>query len=319
MNHLLTIKKIFEQINQADNILLLTHREPDGDALGSICALADYLKKIGKECQIFDFGEIPPNFYFLPNSYRLLQPTLKPNNYDLMIILDCGEFKLSGLPDEFRQNKNIPLINIDHHFSNNNYGDINLVVTDAASTTEILTEFFNQSKIKIDKNLATYLLTGVVTDTNNFTNPAANFSSFQTAAYLMGKGVKLSAITNYTFKNKSLNALRFWGQALIRLKHNYPADIISTVITRQDFKLFNLTDQDVEGLANFLIGYSSHKVVMVIRELADGKIKGSLRSTDEMMDVSRLAKVLGGGGHKKAAAFVIEGRLKQNQFGWEIV
>ncbi len=313
------IKNINEQINRASNILLLTHREPDGDALGSICAMADYLKKIGKEYQVFDFGEIPPNFYFLPNSYRLLQSTLKPDNYDLMIILDCGEFKLSGLPDEFRQNKNIPLINIDHHFSNNNYGDINLIVTDAASTTEILTEFLNQSKIKIDKNLATYLLTGVVTDTNNFTNPATNLCSFQTAASLMAKGVKLSAITHYTLKNKSLEALKFWGRALIRLKHNPTNDIISTIITRQDFKLFNLTEQDVDGLTNFLMSYSSHKIVMVIKELADGKIKGSLRSTDEMMDVSRLAKVLGGGGHKKAAAFVIKGRLKQNQFGWEIV
>lgn len=311
-------KQINEQINKANNILLVTHQNPDGDALGSICALAIYLEKIGKPYQIFDFGVVPPYFYFLPGLYRLQQNiTGQPANYDLIIVLDCGDLKLTGLPAKFRQN--IFLINIDHHFSNADYGDLNLVDKSATSTTEVLTNFLKQTDIEIDKNLATCLLTGIVNDSNNFTNPATRLSSFQLAAYLMGKGAKLSEITNNSFNNKSLNALRFWGRALMRLKNNESLGLLNVVVSRQDLKLYDISEQDMEGLTDFLISSSSGRAVLVLRELPGGQIRGSLRSISDSIDVSKLAKVLGGGGHKKAAGFTINGRLKQNQSGWEVV
>ncbi|MFH1173312.1 MAG: DHHA1 domain-containing protein, partial [bacterium] len=197
--------------------------------------------------------------------------------------------------------------------------DLNLVIPDADSATTVLTGLLKESDIKIDRQSATYLLTGILTDTSNFANPTTHQTTFQAAAYLMNQGAKLAEITNYTFKNKSLNALRFWGQALMRLKLNQATDVATTVITQQDFKLYDLEEKDVEGLANFLIAYSPHRIIMVLRELGNNQIKGSLRSASEADDVSRLAKALGGGGHKKAAAFVVPGKLRQGQAGWEIV
>ncbi|MFH1225677.1 MAG: DHH family phosphoesterase [bacterium] len=311
-------KKILTAIQAAKNILLLTHRQPDGDALGSAGALADYLKKINKPYQVFDFDEIPPHFYFLPDIERLLARTKQPNNFDLMIVLDCGAPKLTGWA-KIDSEKNVPLINIDHHSSNSHYGDLNLVVKEAAATAEIITGLLRQAPTSIDRLAATYLLAGIVSDTNNFTNQATGFSALQTASFLMDQGAKLPIIASHIFKNKSLNGLRFWGQALDRLKYNQSLGLASTVITRQDFKLYDLAEKDVEGLANFLINYSTPRLVMVLRELANNKIKGSLRTTDDSVDVARLAETLGGGGHKKAAAFIIDGQLRQSQGGWEVI
>ncbi|MFH1173043.1 MAG: DHH family phosphoesterase, partial [bacterium] len=123
-------QKIFERINQANNILLLTHQKPDGDALGSIGALADYLQKKGQAYQVYDFGNIPPHFYFLPRIEYLLARTKNPKNYDLAIVIDCGELELTNLAQELK-NQSTPIINIDHHFSNSHYGDLNLVIPDA--------------------------------------------------------------------------------------------------------------------------------------------------------------------------------------------
>lgn len=318
MDHQQTRKKILTAIQTAKNVLLLTHRQPDGDALGSLGALADYLQKIDKPYQVFDFGAIPPHFYFLPDIERLLARTKKPSDFDLIIVLDCGALRLTGW-QKTEEEKSIPLINIDHHSSNSHYGDLNLVVKEASATAEVMTGLLKQTPIGIDRLSATYLLAGIVNDTDNFTNQATGFSSLETASFLMGHGAKLPIITGHLFKNKSLNGLRFWGQALDRLKYNEATGVTSTVITQQDFKLYDLVEKDVEGLANFVINYSNPRLVMVLRELANNKIKGSLRTTDDSIDVARLAEALGGGGHKKASAFIIEGRLKQNQWGWEVV
>lgn len=311
-------QKIFKEISQAKNILLLTHKKPDGDALGSIGALADYLDKKGQPYQVYDFGGIPPHFYFLPNVDYLLRRADQPANFDLAIIVDCGEMELTGFAEELKKRK-VRIINIDHHFSNGHYGDINLVMPEADSATSVLTEMLKTADLRIDKRAATYLLTGILTDTSNFANPTTRQNTFQLAAYLMNQGAKLSEITNYTFKNKSLKALRFWGQALMRLRLNQETDVATTVITQKDLKLYDLDEKDVEGLANFLIAYTPHRIIMVLRELDNNQVKGSLRSASEADDVSRLAKALGGGGHKKAAAFVVPGKLKSGPNGWEIV
>lgn len=314
-------KKIFQKIIQADNILITSHRQPDGDALGSLTAFIILLNQLNKNYQVFCDGIIPLHYSFLPQINQIINNKNQLNfqNYDLMIVLDCGDLKLTNLTDELSKNNELYLINIDHHASNSNYGDLNLVLPTSASCTEVITQLFRQNNIKINQTMATCLLTGIITDTNNFANPTTSQTSLKIASHLMNCGAQLNQIINKTLRNKNLGALRFWGEIINRLNYNKQTNIVSTVITNQDIKLNNISEHDTNGLIGFLNTIIEARAVLLLKENTPGIIKGSWRSNNAHTDVSKLAKLLGGGGHRQAAAFTIEGRLRYNGTGWMII
>lgn len=314
-------KKIFQKIIRANNILITSHCQPDGDALGSLTAFIILLNQLKKNYRAFCDGIIPLHFSFLPQINQIVNNKNQLNfqNYDLVIILDCGDLKLTDLTDELNKNDELYLINIDHHTSNSHYGDINLVLPTTASCTEVITELFRHNNVKINQAMATCLLTGIITDTNNFANPTTSQASLKTASYLMSCGAQLNQIINKTLRNKNLSALRFWGKIINRLTYNRQTNIVSTVITNQDIKLNNISEHDTNGLIGFLNTTIEARAVLLLKENTPGIIKGSWRSNNAYTDVSKLAKMLGGGGHRQAAAFTIEGQLRYNGNGWEIV
>lgn len=319
-----TARKIHQEILGAENILLVSHKNPDGDALSSGCALMQYLRQIDKNHTAYCATPISQNFNFLPHAeYYTTNPRiLIDERFDLVIVLDSGDLLYAGL-DEFLKNLDYSpvIVNIDHHATNEFFGHHNLVLSHAASTTEVLYNFFKINKIALDKYIATCLLTGIITDTGYFSNPATTAQSLKIAAELLRLGGNLNLIKGWTLKNRSVRGLKVWGQVLSRLYKNETYDIVSTILTADDTQGQESagTDEEVEGIANFLNNLGEGKIVLLLKDKGDGIIKASLRTTDPQIDLSALAKMFGGGGHAKAAGFSVKGKLAETKKGWQVV
>lgn len=315
-------RKIYSQINNANNILLIIHPNPDADALGSLAAISQWLTDLGKKQTKFCLNQSVNNLAWIVNFETLVSDfnELAKNNYDLIIILDSGDLKYAGVDGFFSKLNFKPVvINIDHHLTNQYFGDINLVNPDAVSTTEIIYQFFKLLKIKISAKTASVLLAGIVGDTYNFTNPNTNSQSLEIAAHLLSAGARIDRINDSIFKNKTLAILKIWGEILIRLNYNVQYEVVSTIVVENDL-INNLSSTEVtEGIANFLNNLTGIKAALILQQENDGIIKGSFRTGDDLIDVSKLAKILGGGGHRKAAGFKIEGQLVETEKGWQIV
>lgn len=315
-------QKINSALKQAENILIVSHKNPDGDTLSSACALMQYLRTLEVNHTAFCATPINPLMRFLPHiEYFVTDHALfERMQFDTIVVLDSGDLAYAGVAHLIAALPYEPtIINIDHHITNARYGHHNLVISDAASTTEVLYRFFKANNIALDTHIATCLMTGLITDTDHFSNPATSASALQTGAELLRAGANLNLIRGWTLRNHSIKSLKLWGRVFSRLAKNPEHDIAYTVITLKDQKEFDITDKDMEGIANFLNTIGEAKIALLLKEQENGTVKGSFRTTDNNTDVAALAKSLGGGGHKKAAGFTIQGRLEETTFGWRIV
>ncbi len=314
--------QILDSIKKSNHILLISHEKPDGDTLGASLAMAHFFDRENKKYKHFCPDKPPAYFNFLPKIEKIIfnYKLIELKEHDLILIIDCGDLKRTKIENDLiliKEEKNI--INIDHHQSNNNFGRLNLVVPQASSTSEIIYNFFTFNAIDIDKYMATSLLTGILTDTMNFTNAATNHESLKIASHLLAKGARVNQIISQISQNKNLKALKLWGNILSRLEFNPQYNAAYTVITKEDLKDKQVSLEDArDGLANFLSNLQDIDFILVLSEEDDNIIKGSLRTTKENIDVSQIAKLLGGGGHKKAAGFKIAGKLAKDEKGWYI-
>jgi len=303
-------KQIHNEIMQAKRILLIPHQNPDGDAIGSVLALSHFLKNENIEHDIFCVTLIPEKFSNFPHFINISNdPTIWNKEHDLIIVLDSGDLKYAGI-DVHLQNltHEYKIINIDHHPTNAYYGHHNMVIP-ASSTTEIIYYFFKKNKINIDKKIALSILLGLVTDTENFTNPGTTMSSLTVASDLIRKGANFNLIKNLFLKNKTISALKLWGSVLSRLNKNEEFNVVYTFVTKDDLTQNDVSDTEVEGISNFLNNLNEGRASLVLKELDNNKVKGSFRTSKDDFDVSAIAKALGGGGHKKAAGFTVEGSI----------
>jgi phosphoesterase RecJ-like protein len=314
-------QKILEYITGAKTVLIVSHKKPDGDSLGSSLALFSALKQLHKKCYVFSADEPGQYFNYLPKIENILSDSenLDLKNFDLIVTLDCGDLKQTGIEDLIsRDFKNIFLINIDHHRTNENFGHLNLVIENASSTSEIVYNIIKNLDVIVDKDIATCLLAGILTDTSNFTNAATNFSSLKIAADLLLRGARFNQINESTFKNKPIATLKLWGKILSRLEQN-ELGLVSAVITLNDLEDSQLDASALEGVANFLNNLDGARGVLVLKEERSGVIKGSMRSNDDALDVSEISKIFGGGGHRKAAGFTIKGKLVEREGSWAVI
>lgn len=320
-----TYKDILDAINSAEHIMMAMHRKPDGDTAGACLAMAHYLDLIDKPHTCFCIDELSPSLQFLPGKHKVTSDEShwdpKRAKFDLIIVFDSGDLGYNGIaPYVGKLSHDFKIINIDHHATNTKYGDINLVMPEASSTCEMVHGLLDYTG-ELNKEMSTCLMTGLVTDTGGFTNLATTASSIDVGGKLLKKGVNLPHITQSTMKNRSFDSLKLWGRALERLQRSH-AGIVTTVITQQDLNECNADKTDVEGVANFLNSLDAQtdaRAVIVLFEQGDGTIKGSMRTKHPLMNVARLATLLGGGGHTKAAGFTVEGRLQQDGDHWNII
>mgnify|MGYP000611959329 CR=1 FL=1 len=323
-----TATTIFAEIDAAKKIMLVMHQKPDGDTTGSALGMAHYLDTINKPHTVFCVDPLPEGLHFLPGKQKVETGEYhwSPDIFDadLVIVFDGGDLEYVGVKDYIDQlraaGKAFRIINIDHHATNSNYGDVNLVVRNGSSTCEIVSGLL-EWKGALGKKSSECLMTGLITDTGHFMNLATTGSSVDTASDLLKHGVNLADISKRTMNNRSLATLRLWGKALERLqKTRY--GLVYTVVTQADIAEAGATSEAVEGISNFLNSLDQEhdsRGVLVLTEKNATTVKGSLRTTHPDMDVSKLAQSFGGGGHKKAAGFQVAGTLTHNIDGsWSI-
>jgi len=315
-------KKIANAISKAVHILVVGHRKPDGDAIGSILALSHFFDSQNKRHKLFCVDPPGSDFAFLSGFKKISHdPNIfREKRFDLIIVCDSSDLVYAGI-DRLINEVDYPytLVNIDHHKTNSFYGDINLVEPEMSSNTQILYRFFECLEAPLTRDMATCLLTGIVTDTGCFSNQATNFKSLEYASILQSKGARLYKITQYLERNKSISTLKFWGNVLSRLFYNPRYGIAVALILEDDFRKYAQDEKAAAGIANFLNGLEGVKAVMVLKESKGGEIRGSLRTTLDEVDVSKIAGYFGGGGHAKAAGFTVKGELKRQDGRWRII
>jgi len=295
------------------NILILTHKNPDGDAVGSVLGLAEALNSLGKNAECFSKDVVPNVFEFLPN-VAIIKNQTGFKNYDLVILLDCALFSRTGLNsikdiiDSFNN-----LLVIDHHpegakevgYLNN---CVQIIDSSASSTAILIHSLLKELDLKITKDIAHCLLTGIFTDTGGFQHSNTDAQTLQVAAELMGKGPRIDKIAKNIFNNKSVSAIKLWGKALARIQRDEDTEMAVSYLSKKDIEECGAKQEDISGLVSVINTVSDAKFSLLLTESDDNKIRGSLRSEEyEKIDVSRIAKSLGGGGHRLASGFEVKG------------
>lgn len=232
-------------------------------------------------------------------------------SYDLIITVDCGELgQLRSIYDNNPQMfHEVPVVNIDHHISNNHFGKINLVDIMAASTTELLLPLFKRlekefSQKLIDEDIATLLLTGIITDTGSFQNANTTPRSFERASELIAYGARQQEIIQFVYKTKQLSQLKLWGRVLSKIQTDDTHRIVWSVVSQQDF-LDTDSNEDETGdiIDELMTNAPGAEIVLLIKEKKDKTVSVSVRTTSPNIDGSRIAEQFGGGGHTQAAGF----------------
>lgn len=295
-----------EKLAGAKNILIVSHVRPDGDAIGSLLGLGLALRASGKQVEMVLNDGVPPLFTHLPGAE--LVKTSPEADFDLFISVDCADFKRTG--PQF-QSMRKPDINIDHHVTNEKYGEINLIEPEAVATCAILTDSMPEWGLDIDRDVAASLVTGIVTDTLGFRTANTNPDSLRQCARLMETGIDMPDLYNRALNRRKIASARYWGAGLSSLKSE--GNIVYGTLTLADRERCGYAGNDDGDLINVISTIEDHVVGMIFVEQTDGHVKISWRALQPGIDVSPIAKHFKGGGHPAAAGADIPGVLSEIQ------
>ena len=306
-------------LSEAKRLLVICHRGPDGDAIGSLTGMALLLEQrfpnvpVSMHC----VDPCPDTFAFLSAVARMQgPPAIQPG--DAAVIVDCAESKMTMMHLTHPQlyDGTVPTVYIDHHPGNPGYGTLNLIVPTAASTCEIVVSLADALKWPIDNDIATCLLTGVYTDTGGLLHSNTTAEVYRTVARLLRAGARQQMIVNAVFRTASLSSLRLWGRVLEKITVTDEGGAVSAV-TEGDFRATGADYSDLGGAIDYVNAVPGMRFSMVLSE-RDGKVKGSMRTLRDDVDVAAMAGKLQGGGHRKAAGFSVDGKLKP-EIRWKVV
>lgn len=300
-------KDLKKKIDKANNILVNAHRSPDPDSIG--CALATFqaLKEMGKNVKIICPDEVPKEYSFLPDFDKIEKVDFSNFDYktfDLFIILDSSNWAMVTR-DKGVKEFDITKVVIDHHKSNGRFGDLNIVDDKVSSCAEVLYLVFQDMDVKITKDIATCLLTGVLGDTGVFRYPSVTPQTMDVARVLMEKGADKNEIIYHVYSSVDFKLVKFWGEIIRRMKKE--KKYVWSAIPYKVFKEYGEPGLGKETAASsFAQIVKDTKFGLIIVEERPGTLSISFRSRDGA-DVSKLAGTLGGGGHKDAAGAKVEG------------
>ena len=309
--------QIINHIKEANHILLASHSDPDGDAVGSLLALGIAIGRRGQKTTIYNASPIPAVYRFLPSVERIVRHIKKANTYDLALIMDCGDLPRIG--EASTTVSQIPVvINIDHHISNTGFGDIQLIDPLACSTSEIVYRLIKAMDVPIDKAMATSLYTGILTDTGSFRFSSTNQAAFAISQEMAELGVEAHEVAQHVYGTYSLGRIKLLNLALDSIEISDNGKLSVMTVTGAMFEETRTQPEDADGMINYARRIEDVKVAALIHEQKNGKTKSngrcrfhvSLRS-DGSVDVAAIAGSFGGGGHASAAGFQVETTLKK--------
>ena len=299
--------QVVGELRSADKLLLTTHENPDGDALGSLLAMHGILTQLGKNSLMY----MSPDEFPLPWEYRGFQfdglVGAPPEDVAerTIVFLDCGN--IDRMPVDFLQAEGLHILNIDHHHDNTRFGTVNLVCSAASCTAEIVWRLSKELGAEITPDIAKALYVGLVTDTGRFMYENTSAAAHVMAAELIEAGVQPHVVYRELFEDLPFRRLQLLQRALASVERHDDGAITIAHLTKGDYEETGALETDSEGVVDHMRAVEGTRVAVLVRELLSddrcGMRKVSLRATDGSVDVSRIAREFGGGGHPQAAGF----------------
>jgi phosphoesterase RecJ-like protein len=294
--------RIREKLLACQHALILSHIRPDGDAIGSLIGLGLAMQAVGKKVTLMLEDGLPSKYRFLEGSDLISKSAHE--EFDLVIALDCSnKDRLGNISTDLRID-----INIDHHITNDNYADVNLVIPEMAATAAILADNLSKWGLPLDQHIASALLMGILTDSIGFRTVNVTPELLRISARLIESGADMTDLYNRTLVSQTYPSSVLWGLALGRLQREN--GLIWTVITLEDRKQAGYAGRDDADLTNLLSAIEGSEISILFNEEKDDKVKVSWRS-NASIDVSRIAQFFGGGGHPPAAGADMSGSLDE--------
>lgn len=311
------IQTILQQLKKSKRVVLASHANPDGDAIGALLAMAIALERQGCEVTLYNESSIPAVYRFLPAVERIQKQLSDVARFDTAIILDCGDLGRIGAAAEAIGQVPV-IINIDHHTTNTRFGHYQIVDVEACATSEIVYRLIQHMEIDIDAAMATAIYTGILTDTGSFRFSNTNQTAFSICGAMVAAGVKPSAVAQHVYGTYSLGRIKLLNLALDSIEISNNGHLSIMTVTQEMLDDTGTQPEDADGLINYARRIRDVKVAALIHELENGsrrpgkrkKFHVSLRS-DGSVDVSRIATSFGGGGHAGAAGFSVEASLAE--------
>jgi phosphoesterase RecJ-like protein len=299
------LKAIGDALRQHDRFLVVTHENPDGDALGSLLAATLALRLLGKDAVMYLAGEtpLPREYVFMPLEGLVREPPADASERVLLAV-DCA--KEDRIGDEAARSRAPLVINVDHHHDNTRFGDLNLIVADASSTGEVLRDVFAEIGLELTPELAEPLYIALVTDTGRFQYANTTPKALRLAAELVEAGADIHAVFQQVYESVEFAKLKLLARALGRAEVLEGGRIVVSYLLRTDFAEVGASEPYSEGIIDYLRAVEGAELAVLVREqLSRGAQahKGSLRSSIDELDVSAIARRFGGGGHRQAAGF----------------
>jgi phosphoesterase RecJ-like protein len=301
------LDQVVVELRQAEKLLLTTHENPDGDALGSLLATHQILKLLGKDALMFMAADEFP----LPYEYRqmdfngVLNDPPEDVSERTVVFLDCGN--IDRMPVDFLQQDNLHILNIDHHHDNTRFGTVNLVVPNASCTAEIVFRIAKELGVEITPEIGEALYVALVTDTGRFMYENTTPEAHRMAAELIELGVDVHRVYRRLYEDLPFGRLQLLARALSHVRRYDGGALTATYLTREDYEETGTVETDSEGVVDHIRAVQGTAVAALVRDLLSedraGVRKVSLRSTDGRVDVSKIARGFGGGGHRQAAGF----------------
>ncbi len=297
-------EELIQTIRDSKNFLLATHVYPDGDALGSMLALADILKSLGKSVFVYVEEKIPYTYDFMPGAASLTRSLPDLAKFDCAIALDCGDkFRLGKAMEQILAVK--PTIMIDHHAGHKKFGEISWVDPERAATGEMVFDLASLLGVDLTFAAAYCLYAAIVSDTGSFKYSSTTAETMRVARDLIGRGVKPSEVASHLFDNFTVNRLQLLRMVLDTLELYVGGRLAVIEATQEMFENTSTNQSDSESFINYPRSLATVKVAAFVKETADGLVSVSLRSKGSDCDVAELATRFGGGGHRNAAGFKV--------------
>lgn len=303
------INSVVTAMLESKKIGISFHTSPDGDSIGSSLALLQGLMKLNKEVYILCDDRVPEVYNFLPFIKNVNNASnVVKDGTDCIVILDCGSYDRISV-DLNTFNKNYTLINVDHHLTNQIYGDINLIDTHASAVGEIVYSILKELKVTIDANIGLCLYTSIVTDTGGFKYSNTTTDTHNIIGELIKTGINFSEVHRLIFENKKYERVKLYGSIINSMYVTNNDKVCVMKLTSEMLMNFGNKASDTSDIVSIGMEIDSVEVAILLKEMSEG-IKISLRSKS-IVDVRKIAELFGGGGHTRAAGLSIDKSLNE--------
>lgn len=307
-----TLNQILKLIKKSKAILITSHMDPDGDSIGSQLAWGSFLKRFKKPFKIINQGQISEKYRFL-DPQNLIE-NIDSKDYkdfrpDLVFIFECSYLDRIGRVQKLISPKT-SIINIDHHQDNQKFGSINILDKKASAVAEIIFDLLKLAKFKITPQVANRLYAAILTDTGRFRFASTTSKCLRVCAELIDSGADPKLLTDKIYYSVNLSDLRFLGYVLSQMEIEADGKISSIALKKEILDRYQINTENTEGIVDYSLLLKGVKVGVLFKELAPDRTKVSLRSQNDI-DISKIAKTFGGGGHKNAAGCLLRVNMQE--------